>query len=452
MDSKEVKLVRVEELVIDEIKEIIKNQPDFWDCKTNSKKNHIHNLIRYPATMVPFMQAKLIELFLDYDQEMMVLLDPFMGSGTTIVEANNKGINTIGIDINPFAYLISKVKLTSINLVELKISEVNLIEKIKSCEEIGYNFWFDKINKWFKAEVINELSIIKHLILEEKNIDIRCVMWIAFSRTVQAVSNDRESTFKLHAKAKEEIEQFNIGVKEHFIKSMERTVEICEEYYTHYYQQQHSSELYCGNSIQILKDKIKDESIDIISTSPPYGDNATTVTYGQYSMLQLRWLPVEDLHIPLDEDLLKNYSSLDRNSLGGISYTVDKIEKSGILKRSDTLYSLYTTLQKRDLKKARKVVSFYIDYENILYELFRVVKNNKYLVFTVGNRKVDDEIVSLDKVTIELSEHFDGKCVYQFERNILNKRMPMKVSKLKNNKSVTSMKKETILLFVKRVP
>ncbi len=39
------------------------------------------------------------------------LLDPFCGSGTTIVEANLLGFKSIGIDINPIAYLTTKVKV-----------------------------------------------------------------------------------------------------------------------------------------------------------------------------------------------------------------------------------------------------------------------------------------------------------------------------------------------------
>ncbi len=33
-----------------------------------------------------------------------------------------------------------------------------------------------------------------------------------------------------------------------------------------------------------------DDTIDISITSPPYGDNATTVTYGQFSILSLFWI------------------------------------------------------------------------------------------------------------------------------------------------------------------
>ncbi len=443
--------MKVEKKVIRDIEKLTDSEPNYWDFKEGAEKEHIHKLIRYPATMVPVMQSKLIELFAKHDKTINVLLDPFMGSGTTLVEANIKGIDAIGIDINPFAYLITTVKLRKIDLEKLNLKNQQLIEKVQLDTTIEFNYWFPKISKWFKPEIINELSIIKKNIVNEPEVDYRCVMWIAFARTVQYSSNDRESTFKLHAKTKEDIEIFNVDVKSYFIKCLSETEEIFEEYYGGAYRSDCSAALYCGDSMDILREKIPDNSVDIVSTSPPYGDNATTVTYGQYSMLQLRWIPNEDLQIEIDDSLLQNYSSLDRKSLGGIGYSLSQIEESGILQRSVTLSALYNKLIVRDEKKARKVVSFYIDYEKILEELFRVVKENKYLLFTVGNRKVDDEVVCLDKVTIELSEYFHGKCVYQFERNILNKRMPDKVSKLKNNKSVSSMKRETILFFKKIV-
>lgn len=443
--------MKVEKKVIRDIEKLTSSEPNYWDFKESAEKEHIHKLIRYPATMVPVMQSKLIELFVKHDKTINVLLDPFMGSGTTLVEANTKGIDAIGIDINPFAYLITAVKLRKIDLERLHLKIDQLIEKIQQDTKIEFNYWFPKISKWFKPDIVNELSIIKKNIVNEPEVDYRCVMWIAFARTVQYSSNDRDSTFKLHAKTKEDIEIFNVDVKSYFIKSLSEIERIFKEYYDGIYRSDCSATLYCGNSMDILRERIPNNSVDIVSTSPPYGDNATTVTYGQYSMLQLRWIPNEDLQIEIDDSLLQNYSSLDRKSLGGIGYSLRQIEDSGILQRSATLSELYNKLFVRDKKKARKVVSFYIDYEKILEELFRVVKDNKYLLFTVGNRKVDDEIVCLDKVTIELSEYFHGKCVYQFERNILNKRMPDKVSKLKNNKPVSSMKKETILFFKKIV-
>lgn len=441
--------MKTEKKVIRDIEKLIIAEPDYWDFKDNSERAHIHNLIRYPATMVPVMQSKLIELFVLHDKSIKVLLDPFMGSGTTIVEANSKGLETIGIDINPFAYLITCVKLTEIKLSVLDIKIKELLNKIYNKKDISFNYWFYKIDKWFKPDIINELSIIKANILEEKDLIYRRIFWVAFARVVQYSSNDRRSTFKLHAKPQNEIDSFNADINSYFTKALHEIRKLFEEYYNNVFRNDCNVDLYCGDSIDILKEKISSSSVDIISTSPPYGDNATTVTYGQYSMLQLRWIPLEDLNIKFDEKLLDNYSSLDRNSLGGTSYTVKEIEDSDILSRSKTLNAIYLKLILRDNKKARKVVSFYMDYERTLVQLFRVVKLHKYLVFTVGNRKVDGEIVRLDEVTIELCTHLGGQCVYKFERNILNKQMPDKVSKLKNNKPVSSMKKETILIFVK---
>ena len=50
-------------------------------------------------------------------------------------------------------------------------------------------------------------------------------------------------------------------------------------------------------------------------TSPPYGDNATTVTYGQFSSLSLRWIDPKDLCLEGWE--LDNYSIIDSKSMGG---------------------------------------------------------------------------------------------------------------------------------------
>lgn len=443
--------MKTETKVVREIRKLIDNNENYWDFKGNSERGHVHKLIRYPATMVPVMQSKLIDLFIENDSSIEVLLDPFMGSGTTIVEANAKGLDAIGIDINPFAYLITKVKVTNIDISLLILKVEKLIERVSLEEHVNYSYWFVKISKWFKPEVIKTLTYIRECILQEKDIDYRCVMWVAFSKTIQYSSNDRASTFKLHAKSKADMEKAHVDVVYYFVKVLKETIGLFEEYYREVHNNRSENVLFCGNSIDILKKNIQSETIDIVSTSPPYGDNATTVTYGQYSMLQLRWIPISDLQTDISTKLLDNYSSIDRQSIGGTNYTIDEIHKSNILLRSKSLKILYNKLICSDESKARKVISFYIDYEKVLTELFRVVKNNKYLIFTVGNRKVDGEIVYLDKVTIELSEKMGGNCIYQFERNILNKRMPDKVSKLKNNKSVSSMKKETILIFVKVV-
>src|SRR5690606_30367716 len=56
---------------------------------------------------------------------------------------------------------------------------------------------------------------------------------------------------------------------------------------------------------------------DLMVTSPPYGDNRTTVTYGQHSYLPLQWIDLDDIDNRATKDFLKSTSEIDTRSLGG---------------------------------------------------------------------------------------------------------------------------------------
>lgn len=194
----------------------------------------------------------------------------------------------------------------------------------------------------------------------------------------------------------------------------------------------------------------KDNSVDLIVTSPPYGDNHTTVTYGQFSILPLRWIDINDIKENIDNSFLRTLTEIDNQSLGGTNYTLDIIYSSNILKKSETLSStIDALLDAKETLKARKVASFYIDFYNSCIELSRVLKKNKYAIFTIGNRRVNGEIVRFDLILSELLETLGLKRIYNFDRTIPSKRIASKISRLKNNKPVYSIQTETTLIFRK---
>jgi hypothetical protein len=82
---------------------------------------HTHSFYRYPARFSPLFVREVIRQF---SRPGEVVLDPFMGGGTTIVEALAQGRKAIGIDLNSLAHFVSTVKTTP-----LSVPDVNLLEE-----------------------------------------------------------------------------------------------------------------------------------------------------------------------------------------------------------------------------------------------------------------------------------------------------------------------------------
>lgn len=68
-----------------------------------------HSFYRYPARFSPLFVRAAVEAFTKPGD---VVFDPFMGGGTTLVEASAAGRSVIGTDINSLAVFVSKAKTT----------------------------------------------------------------------------------------------------------------------------------------------------------------------------------------------------------------------------------------------------------------------------------------------------------------------------------------------------
>jgi hypothetical protein len=73
---------------------------------------YTHNFYRYPARFSPLFVREVIKQF---SRQGEVILDPFMGGGTAIVEGLALGRLAVGIDLNPVAHFVSRVKTTPLN-------------------------------------------------------------------------------------------------------------------------------------------------------------------------------------------------------------------------------------------------------------------------------------------------------------------------------------------------
>jgi site-specific DNA-methyltransferase (cytosine-N4-specific) len=80
---------------------------DGWDF-SDARPDALANLHPYPAKFIPQIPHRLIRLF--PPQDGLPVFDPFCGSGTSLVEAQNLGFEALGVDLNPIATLMARVK------------------------------------------------------------------------------------------------------------------------------------------------------------------------------------------------------------------------------------------------------------------------------------------------------------------------------------------------------
>lgn len=413
------------------VDKINKKELNYWDF-SDVVSTGIHKISVYPATMVPDMQNELIKLIKSEDKSVQNILDPFHGSGVTLVEGMKNDLTPIGIDINPLANLITLVKLQGVSKNQIKLSNNRIIKLLRK-ESFEFEIHdFYNINKWYREDFIETFSKIRAAIQKERYKNIRQYYWVCLINVLKKYSNTRSSTFKLHVKTQEDIDSMSNDIIEDFIKNIEKSYVFLPKFV-----QYDKKNLYIGKAEDILSE-FTDGTVDLICTSPPYGDNSTTVTYGQYSILPLYWIDKSDLG-KFDEQLIANYSSIDSNSLGGNQRVRNSFESS-------ILHDFLPTI---DEKKQNKVKNFVLDYLNVMSELVRVLKAGKYMVLTLGDRRVDNQVVPLSTITTEYLKSNGFILEKAITRNIPKKRMPRKVSKVDGN-SVESMNQEYVLILGRR--
>lgn len=390
-----------------------------FDFKDTPASTGIYGIHPYPA-MFHFLVVR--EIIKNFSKEGGYLLDPFMGSGVVAGECLINGRNFIGYDINPLAVLISKVRTTPIQSKMLLEALENISQTFRHKRpEITE---FHNIHYWFDENVIKNLSRLKQAFMIENN-EVKDFFKVAFSETVRKVSRTRYNEFKL---LRRKDENNNSDVLKVFREGSLKNIGLLTDFYRKFTPSKITLKLEERNIINGIP--LEDNSIDLVITSPPYGDSRTTVAYGQFSRLSLRWLGLEE--------------NVDRTSLGAKPKDI----YPGL--PSDLLYKYIEKIGNESEKRAKEVFSFYRDLYNSIQIITKKVKRNGFVCFVVGNRRVKGLELPTDKISADFFEHQGFEHRKTIIRAISSKRMPIEnaPSNVKGEKDFT-MRYEYIVILKK---
>ena len=417
------------------------------DGEGADRSENLHRLFMYPAMMVPATQYAVIQAVADTLPQGAWAMDPFMGSGTSLLSCMEFGFNVFGQDINPFAVMLTQAKVERYDVTQLKKICQDVENRISLDHGETVDVSFMNIDKWFNKNVQIDLSKIRRAIQGVDQQSIRKFLWVTMSEVIRTGSNDRTSTFKLHRRSAEDIEKRNVNVIKEFSTLVGRGIKDIEEYWEKLDSENQDRDIDLEVEKDIRWGNTKDEVLskvkfDLLVSSPPYGDNHTTVTYGQTSYLPLQWIDPRDLSCPFD--YVKTTQEIDRQSLGG------KINRKELLTMIETVYGRTPTLRTffesvpaEEKRKYYKTLSFISDFDSSLDKIITSMKDDAFYIWTIGNRFVGGREIPNDQILVELMESRGIMLFERAERQILNKKQARK------NSCSQTMEKEHILIFVK---
>ena len=388
----------------------LKRKDESWDFRESDTKEYTHCFHTYPAMMIPQIARKLLKT---YGEEGGWLLDPYCGTGTSLVEASLFGMHSVGCDINPLVRLIATAKSTPVCLSALDETLSKLNKYIFQIEYRESNLPdapipnIPNLTYWFSEEVIKTLAHLRTAISHVKDKALQNFILVAFSETVREVSYTRNGEFKLYRMPTNKLKDFNPDVLGIFRKKLSRNRNGLASYLEKRKNVQAS--VSTANTVQgELPTPRPPEGYDIVITSPPYGDSHTTVAYGQFSRLAAEWIG------------LPNARKVDKIAMGGI--------RSKETLTGSPVSSAIAKIRVIDEKRAGEVSAFYIDLERSISSVAPACLPHATVCYVVGNRRVKDVMLPTDEFVVDAFRQHGFVHKATIVRNIPNKRMPKKNS------------------------
>ena len=343
----------------------------------------------FPAKFPPQLPEFLIERLSDPGE---IILDPMLGSGTTLVEAVRLGRRAVGCDIDPLARMISAVKLTPIDPSEalqtgLEISSAAESDYGNQRRQLqnAFKSRFDKkttdfIHYWFLPKHQLELLSLLQRIEELPHSGMREFLKVVFSSTIIAKSGGVSLARDLaHTRPHKDKEKIPGSTFLEFAKRLERSVAAISKDPLHDTGQLASANGLTSTEAQgphfraevhaasAANTGLQSESIDLIVTSPPYANNA--IDYMRAHKFSLVWFgwKIADL-----SKIRAQYLGHDASSDTEYNNLPDQCEQT------------IASLAESDGRKAKTLRRYFGEMAAVIAEMHRILKQGKPAVIVVG--------------------------------------------------------------------
>lgn len=360
-----------------------------------------HGLHRFPAKYIPQIPRWAIRQFASRNS---VVLDPFMGSGTSLVEGLCSVKTSYGTDIDPLAQLISSAKTGKYNLSRLNSLAATVLEAEKrdpipcflpmqGVENIGH--WFNPEN-WSALSLI--FQTIESLQCEEVERDF---FFTVFSSIIRWVSNADDQTQKTYVSGT--LKKTPPPVWDTFKRFLAKALSGVAELDA--IRRDGIAHILDGSALSI---PLPDGSVDLVVTSPPYLDS---VDYMYNFMLEYFWVGPR-----IGVVSRADYNLRRRTPVGA---------KKPVRRMSDLPDSIADLVQKDDIPAYRReaVLSYFDSMRRHFVEASRVMKDGGRYVLVVGNSQMEKGVIPVHDCLLRFARdaglHLEKAFAYRIRRHYM---------------------------------
>lgn len=400
-----------------------------------SSREYTHDMHSFPARFPAQLPRKFIHGLTKPDD---IVLDPMMGSGTTILEAAIANRRSIGFDIDPLALHFCQVKTTLLSTDLVSEVGIGIVEAARTKSDTGdrqeeFSRRFDEKTKafldyWFHPDAQCELLALLREIEQIQIPDLRALLELTFSAIIITKSGGVSLAYDL------------AHTRPHKVKNKTYRSPIAD------FNQRLQRNI---RSLLALPDKvgkpilsrcdaqhlaIDDNQIDLIVTSPPYPANA--IDYMRAHKFSLSWLgyPIENLSI-----LRKKY--IGGEAINGTTFELLPQHTKSIIAK----------VASRDEKKSLVLTRYYSEVTRTLREMFRVLKPGKAAIVVVGSsnmRGIDTQVqLCLAEIGQQIGFEIPHIGIRQLDRD--RRMLPFHRNKPQQSQIENRMQEEHVIGFYK---
>ena len=385
-----------------------------------------HCFHKYPAKFIPQVPHWAISKYLK-NRNKKLILDPFCGSGTTLVEGILAGHNVIGIDVDPLSILISKVKTTIVNEQLLGKIIQWVIDQINPCNSISYRPDCSNIEHWFTEENIKKLSLIRtiidNVIIKFGNVsdvkNIQDLLFIAFSSIIRRVSNaDNESqkTYVSHTNKKTPEEPLELFMKQ--INMFKQRI----IYLQKLVNDDVKCKVVCMDIRNGLDKIVNNHLVELAITSPPY---IKAIDYIYNQMVELFW--IGDLFGLQTQELQNKKKKEYIGSKYFHKQDYAKYSPFSDITNIDELDEKLRLIYSKDAKNGHKhsfiTYKYFLDMDSHFIKMSKVMKQKAHYIMVLGNSNVSNITINTTDYIIKLASQYGFELINIWGYQIKNRFM-----------------------------